>query len=191
MSTTETTAAVQEARTAQIFLTRGIVAIAWAVVFAAASDSLTVGAGVLLVLYPLIDVVGSLFDARTQRGSSRRLLLANAALSAVAAVALGVAATGSVANVLTVFGAWAVIAGVAQLVVVLRRRAVLGNQWPLLLASVGSALAGVAYLLAARGDDPMLRMLSFYAAGGGVEFAVQAWLLARRRRRMVVQPAGA
>jgi hypothetical protein len=45
----------------RVFLIRGLVAIAWAVVFAAVSDSLTtgvtVGAGVLLVLYPLIDAV--------------------------------------------------------------------------------------------------------------------------------------
>lgn len=55
----------------RVFLIRGLVAIAWAVVFAAVSDSLTtgvtVGAGVLLVLYPLIDAVASLIDARTQR----------------------------------------------------------------------------------------------------------------------------
>jgi hypothetical protein len=85
----------------QLFLIRGLVAIAWAAAFAAVSDSLTtgvtVGAGVLLVLYPLIDMVASLLDARTQRGSARRPLLANAAVSAVAAIALGVAATGTVA----------------------------------------------------------------------------------------------
>src|ERR1700761_8257253 len=82
----------------QLFLIRGVVAIAWAAVFAAASHSVTtgvsVGAGVLLVLYPLIDVVGSVIDARGQRGSARRLLLVDAAVSTIAAVALGVAATG-------------------------------------------------------------------------------------------------
>jgi hypothetical protein len=81
----------------QLFLIRGLVAIAWAAAFAAVSDSLTtgvtVGAGILLVLYPLIDVAASLIDARSQNGSARRLLLAGAAVSAVAAVALGVAAT--------------------------------------------------------------------------------------------------
>jgi hypothetical protein len=45
-----------------------------------------------------------------------RSMLAGAAVSAVAAVALGVAATGSVANVLAVFGVWAAISGAAQLV---------------------------------------------------------------------------
>src|SRR5215831_5563081 len=109
MNTTETTTTSQ-ARTANVFLIRGLVAIAWAAVFFAASDSLqtdvTVGVGILLVLYPLIDMVASLIDVRSQTGSARRLLLADAAVSAVAAVALGVAATGGVATVLAVFGVW-------------------------------------------------------------------------------------
>ena len=147
MSTIEATSSLHQARTLQVFLTRGVVAIAWAVVFAAASHSLTtavtVGAGVLLVLYPLIDVVASVIDARSQQGSARQLLLAGAAVSAAAAVALGVAATGSVADVLTVFGVWAAISGAAQLVVALRRRALLGNQWPMLLAGGGSVIGGL------------------------------------------------
>lgn len=87
------------ARNVRLFLGRGIIAIAWAAVFAAVSHSLTtavtVGAGVLLVLYPLIDVAASLIDARSQHGSARQLLLGGAAVSAVAAVGLGVAATGA------------------------------------------------------------------------------------------------
>jgi uncharacterized membrane protein HdeD (DUF308 family) len=173
----------------QLFLIRGLVAIAWAAAFAAVSDSLTtgvtVGAGVLLVLYPLIDMVASLLDARTQRGSARRPLLANAAVSAVAAIALGVAATGTVADVFAVFGAWAALTGAAQLIVALRRRAQLGNQWPLLLANGVSVIGGVAFIVAAvAGDNPNLSMLAIYAATGGTEFVIQAWLLARRRRRL-------
>jgi uncharacterized membrane protein HdeD (DUF308 family) len=173
----------------QLFLIRGLVAIAWAAAFAAVSDSLTtgvtVGAGVLLVLYPLIDMVASLLDARTQRGSARRPLLANAAVSAVAAIALGVAATGTVADVFAVFGAWAALTGAAQLIVALRRRAQLGNQWPLLLANGVSVIGGVAFIVAAvAADNPNLSMLAIYAATGGTEFVIQAWLLARRRRRL-------
>jgi uncharacterized membrane protein HdeD (DUF308 family) len=169
-------------RTLRVFLTRGFIAIAWAVVFATVADSLTLGAGVLLVLYPLIDVVASLIDARSQHGSARRLLLAGAAVSAAAAVALGVASTGSVANVFAVFGVWAALSGAAQLVVALRRREQLGKQWPMRLAGGVSVLIGVAFLIASAGTDPMLRMLAIYAASGGIDFVIEAWLLARRRR---------
>ena len=177
----------------QLFLIRGLVAIAWAAVFAAVSDSLTTGvtvaAAILVVIYPLIDVAASLIDARRQRGSARRLLLAGAAASAIAAVALAVAATGSVANVLAVFGVWAFISGAAQFVIALHRRAQLGNQWPMLLAAVGSLSFGIAYIIASTSADPMLSMLAIYAAGGGIDFVVQAWLLARRRRRLTAVPA--
>jgi uncharacterized membrane protein HdeD (DUF308 family) len=177
----------------QLFLIRGLVAIAWAAAFAAVSDSLTTGvtvaAGILVVLYPLIDVVASLIDARTQRGSARQVLLAGAATSAVAAAALAVAATGTVADVLAVFGVWAIVSGAAQFVVALRRRARFGNQWPMLLAGVGSVGFGIAYVIASTGTAPQLSMLAIYAAGGGIDFLVQAWLLARRRRRLAAVPA--
>jgi uncharacterized membrane protein HdeD (DUF308 family) len=177
----------------QLFLIRGLVAIAWATVFTAVSDSLTtdvsVAAGSLVVIYPLIDVAASLVDARGQRGSARRLLLAGAAVSAVAAAALALAATGSVADVLAVFGVWAFLSGAAQFVVALRRRAQFGSQWPLLLAGTGSVGFGIAYVIASTGADPMLNMLALYAAGGGVDLVLQAWLLARRRRRVMAAPA--
>jgi uncharacterized membrane protein HdeD (DUF308 family) len=183
LSTTATTSSVEQ-RTGHLFVTRGLVAVAWAVVFAAAADSLTTGAGVLLVLYPLIDLVASVIDARGQHGSARRLLLENAAVSAVAAVALGVAATGSAADVFAVFGIWAGLSGAAQLIVALRRRTQFGKQWPMLLAGGVSVLWGVAFIIAASGAAPMLRMLSVYAATGGIDFLIEAGLLARRRQRL-------
>jgi uncharacterized membrane protein HdeD (DUF308 family) len=192
MSTTATTH--NEARTANLFLIRGLIAVAWAGIFAVAADSLTtgvtVGVGILLVLYPLLDFAASLLDARSQYGSARRLLLVNAAVSAVTAVAIGVAATGSVTDVFVVFGLWAGLTGAAQLVVALRRRAQLGNQWPLLLANGVSVIGGVAFIAAAAAGDPKLSMLSIYAATGGVEFVIQAGLLARRRHRLTTVAAG-
>jgi len=168
--------------TPRLFLTRGLVAIAWGVVFAIASDSLTTGVGVLLVIYPLIDVVGSVVDARGQEGSARQTLEFNVAVSTAAAVALGIAATGDKGDVLAVFGVWALLAGGAQIVVAVRRRAILGKQWPMLLAGAGSMLWSITFLVMSGSHDPRLRILAFYAAGGGVEFVIQAWLLARRTR---------
>jgi uncharacterized membrane protein HdeD (DUF308 family) len=177
----------------QLYVIRGLVAIAWAAVFAAVADSVTTGvtvaAGILVVIYPLIDVAASLLDARSQSGSTRRVLLAGAATSAVAAAALAVAATGTVADVLAVFGVWAIVSGVAQVVVALRRRAQSGTHWLMLLAGIGSIGFGLAFVMASTGADPMLSMLAIYAAGGGIDFVVQAWLLARRRRRPAAVPA--
>jgi uncharacterized membrane protein HdeD (DUF308 family) len=189
MNTTETTSAVHEEEVSKVFLIRGIIAILWAVAFAAVSGSLTtgvtVGAGVLLVLYPLIDVVGSLLDARGQHGASRRVLLTNAATSTVAAVALGAAAAAGVAEVLAVFGVWAVVSGAAQLIVALRRRAQFGIQLPMVLAGGVSVILGFAFLASAASADPMARMVAIYAATGGTDFIIQSWLLRRRMRHQV------
>ena len=173
-----------------LFLIRGLVAVVWAVAFAAVADDLTTGvtagAAVLLVLYPLIDVVASLIDARSQRGSARQILLAGAATSAVAVVALGIAATGTVADALAVFGVWAFVSGAAQLTVALRRRAQYGLQLPMLLAGGISVIGGVVFVIASTGAAPNLDMLAIYAATGGIDFIIQAYLLVRRRRLAAV-----
>ena len=85
-----------------------------------------------------------------------------------------------------VFGLWAALTGAAQIVVAIRRRAIFGRQWPLLLAGAGSTLFGVAFIVMSGGDDPMLEMIAVYAATGGVEFGIQAWLLARQRHEVPV-----
>jgi uncharacterized membrane protein HdeD (DUF308 family) len=170
----------------RLFLIRGLIAIAWAVVFATTAGDLTTGVGVLLVTYALIDAVASAIDARRQQGSARQLLELNALVSVVAAVALGIAAGGDKGDVLAVFGAWALLTGVAQIVVAVRRRMDLGRQWPLLLAGAGSTVFGVAFLIMSGGTNPKLEMIAVYAAGGGVEFVIQAWLLARRTHGVAV-----
>jgi uncharacterized membrane protein HdeD (DUF308 family) len=186
------TSSPHEARTMRVFLIRGVIAIAWAATFATVAASLTttvtVVAGVLLVLYPLIDAVATLIDARSQHGSARQWLLINAGTSILAAVALGVAATRGVAAAFTVFGVWAAVSGAAQLIIALRRRAQLGKQVPLLLANGASVLLGVTFIIMAAVGQPKLGMLAIYAATGGIEFVIQAWLLARRRRLASAAP---
>jgi uncharacterized membrane protein HdeD (DUF308 family) len=97
---------------------------------------------------------------------------------------MGVAGSFGVAAALAVFGAWAVIAGAAQLVLGLRRRGPeLGRQWPMLIAGGLSFLVGIFYGIQAAGAQPSLEVLSTYATGGGVFFIIQAGLLAWRARQ--------
>jgi uncharacterized membrane protein HdeD (DUF308 family) len=173
----------------RIYVVRGLVAIAWAVGFSTVSGSLDPVAVVLLLGYPLIDVVASLLDVREGPGTSARMLqIFNTVLSALAALALGVAALGGVGAVLFVFGVWAIVSGIAQFTVAIRRRGPeLGRQWPMLIAGALSVIAGATYLPAALGDAPALTMLVVYTAAGGVFFVLQAASLAWRQRRRTVR----
>jgi uncharacterized membrane protein HdeD (DUF308 family) len=170
----------------KLYLGRGVLAVAWAAVFSAHHDTLGAAAVLLLVVYPVIDAVSSLIDLRAAPdGPERGVTLFNAALSTLAAVAVGLAGgLGGAESVLHVFGAWAVLSGAAQLLVGLRRRGPeLGKQWPILIAGGLSVLVGVFYNIQALGDDPSLDVLSTYATGGGVFFIAQAGLLAWRTRQ--------
>jgi uncharacterized membrane protein HdeD (DUF308 family) len=108
----------------------------------------------------------------------------NTALSALAAAGLGLAATSGVGAVLFVFGLWAVVSGVAQVTVAIRRRGPeLGRQWPMLIAGGLSVIAGGTYLPVALGHSPNLTALIMYTAAGGGFFVVQAATLAWKQRR--------
>jgi uncharacterized membrane protein HdeD (DUF308 family) len=175
----------------KLYLGRGILAVAWAAAFSANHDSLDAKAVTLLVVYPLIDAVSSLIDFRALTdGSQRRVTLFNGVLSTLIALALGVAGANGTQAVLHVFGAWAVISGVAQIVVGLRRRSPeLGKQWPMLLAGGLSILAGIGHNTQALADRPKLDILVLYTTAGGVFFIIQACLLARRARQVRTQTA--
>ncbi|MFE7402849.1 DUF308 domain-containing protein [Streptomyces sp. NPDC057557] len=170
----------------KLYLSRGVLAVVWAVAFAGAHKDVDAVAITLLVVYPLIDAVSSLLDLRTAPdGPERRVTLFNGVLSTVAAIAVGIAGVGGEQPVLHVFGAWAVVSGAAQVAVGIRRRGPeLGKQWPMLVAGGLSVLVGVFYNIQAAGDDPSLDVLSVYATGGGVFFIAQALLLGWKSRQL-------
>ncbi|MDH6514340.1 uncharacterized membrane protein HdeD (DUF308 family) [Streptomyces sp. SAI-208] len=170
----------------RLYLSRGVLALAWALAFAGAHEDVDAVAITLLVAYPLIDAVSSLLDHRAApNGPERRVIAFNGVLSTLAAVALGIAGAEGVASVLHVFGAWAIVSGAAQVIVGLRRRGPeLGKQWPTLISGGLSFLVGITYNIQAAGDNPSLDVLSVYATGGGVWFILQALLLGRKSRRL-------
>lgn len=167
----------------RLYLVRFAFALVWAVLlFATASDLGPLSVS-LLVLYPLFDVAAAVVDARSSRATrSVRGLYANIAVSSLTAVGLAVAAASGIPAVLRVWGAWAVLAGVVQLVVGLGRRR-LGGQWPMIISGAISTLAGSSFILQAGGDDASLRSLAGYALLGGIFFLVSALRLGRTAGR--------
>jgi len=102
-------------------------------------------------------------------------------ISSLAAVGLALAATSGIPAVLRVFGAWAVISGVVQLIVAVRRRR-LGGQAAMILSGGLSAVVGASFVVMAAKDNPMLAGVAGYAVGGAVFFLISAVRLGRAAR---------
>ncbi|WNV91290.1 hypothetical protein [Umezawaea sp. Da 62-37] len=154
-------------------------AVVWAGLVALTASDLGVAAAVLLVVYPLFDVGAAVVDARSSR--SRELVL-NIVISSLAALGLVFAATsGSIPATLRVWGAWAILSGIVQLVVALKRRK-LGGQWAMILSGGISTLAGASFIVMASQDGASLTSLAGYAAIGGVFFLVSAIRLGQAAR---------
>ncbi|WP_353940548.1 hypothetical protein ABII15_02320 [Streptomyces sp. HUAS MG91] len=178
-----TSAAPVAAALRRLYFARFAFAIVWALVMFTMTTRISPAGAVLLVLYPLFDVGAAVVDARSSRGTgSPGLLYVNMAVSLLAAVGVALACASGVPAVLRVWGAWAVVSGLVQLIVGVSRRA-MGGQWPMILSGAVSALAGASFVASAGADAPTLTSAIGYAVPGGVLFLVSALRLGRASRR--------
>jgi uncharacterized membrane protein HdeD (DUF308 family) len=181
-TTTAPVAATVAATLRRLYLVRFGSALIWAVVLFTTSSSIGPVSATLLVIYPLFDAGAAIVDARSSRASRPALgLYVNIAISLIAAVGLVFAVTSGIPAVLRVWGVWAVVAGLVQLIVALRRRK-LGGQWAMIASGAISTLAGTSFFLQAAAPHASLSNLAGYALLGGVFFLVSALRLGRNSR---------
>lgn len=174
----------------RLYFVRFGFALIWAVALFLTASSISPLTAVLLVLYPVFDVGAAVVDARSSRadvagGSANGPaagLYVNIAISTLAAVGLAVALTSGVPAVLRVWGVWAVVAGIVQLVVAIRRRR-MGGQWAMIASGSISVLAGVSFFLMASSAGASLANVAGYALLGGIFFLVSALRLGRTTAR--------
>jgi uncharacterized membrane protein HdeD (DUF308 family) len=158
----------------RLYLVRFGFAIVWAALLFASASDLGPLSVTLLVLYPLFDVAAAVVDSRSSRTAA---LYVNIAISSLAAVGLAIACTSGIPAAERVWGAWAVVAGLVQLIVGLGRRR-LGGQWPMMLSGGISVLAGTSFIVGAS-TSTSLAGLAGYATLGGIFFLVSALRLGR------------
>ncbi|MEL5956642.1 hypothetical protein AADR41_18045 [Streptomyces sp. CLV115] len=163
----------------RLYFVRFAFAIVWALVMFTTATKLSPAAVVLLVLYPLFDVGAAVVDARSSRTTgSPALLYVNMAVSLVAAAGVGIACASGIPAVLRVWGAWAILSGLVQLIVAVPRRR-LGGQWPMIVSGAISVLAGASFVASAGADEPTLTAAIGYAVPGGIFFLISALRLGR------------
>jgi uncharacterized membrane protein HdeD (DUF308 family) len=146
-------------------------------VFVKSSPTVT---GFLLLLYPTWDVAATFFDIRASRGASSKLpQYVNIVIGVLTTVAVGVALKQNVPTVLLVFGTWAIITGLIQLTLGLRRRRTLGGQWPMILSGGQSVIAGASFIAMAQSPTMGILNLAGYSAFGALYFLLAAYRLGK------------
>ncbi|MET7286940.1 hypothetical protein [Streptomyces sp. NPDC005573] len=159
----------------RLYLLRFVFAAVWSALLFASAHTLSLLSATLLVIYPLFDVGCAVVDVRSAKADRGpvRGLYANIALSALTSAGLVAAVASGIPAVLRVWGAWAITAGIAQLVVGALRRGMAG-QWPMIASGALSTFAGASFVAQAGKDNASLSALAGYAFLGGVFFLVSA-----------------
>lgn len=163
----------------RLYFVRFAFAIIWAALLFLTKAQLGPLGITLVIIYPLFDVAAAIVDSRSSRATgSARGLYVNIAISLLAAIGLAITSASGVPGVLRVWGAWAIVAGLVQLIVAVSRRK-MGGQWPMILSGGISVLAGGSFIFGAAAPNPALTNVAGYAVLGGIFFLVSAIRLGR------------
>jgi short repeat uncharacterized protein DUF308 len=176
---------IEERWLTQYYFVRAAFSVVWVAL------ALTIGlhdatvAAALLIVYPAWDAVANYIDAARSGGlGQNRTQAINAFVSVATAAAVVVALQTGMNQVLGVFGAWAILAGLLQLATAIRRWRSYGAQWAMILSGAQSALAGAIFISRASAlTIPSISDIAGYAGVGALYFLISAVLLTIREMR--------
>lgn len=159
----------------RLYFIRFAFAIVWAGLVFATSTMAGPLLTFLLIVYPLFDAAAVLWQLRTNPDSQRSKFAEwiNVVVSVLVAVALGVASTISIAAALAVWGAWAIGAGIPQLIAAIRNHRS-GGQVPQILSGGISVFAGSGFLFQGLQGGGNIAGVAGYAILGAIFFLVSA-----------------
>ncbi len=175
------TQAVETARSLQkLYFSRAGFSILWVVLVLSLAKTDTSIATILFIIYPAWDVIATFVDIQANPPETNKLpQYVNAFISIVTTVSVFVALQKGIPEALIVFGAWAILTGLIQLVLGLRRRKLLGGQWPMIISGGQSMLAGISFIVMAHAPDQGITTLAGYAAFGAFYFLLSAFRLSK------------
>jgi len=168
-----------------LYFARTAVQLIWAfAVLVTAAENPTLAA-TLLILYPLWDVVCTLYDLKTSAGSdSAKTQYVNAAMGTIAGVGIGFTGYSHPQYAVAIFGGWALVAGLLQLAVGILRKRRVGGQWAMILSGAQSTAAGLAFALGGLSGKSHIKDLGGYAVFGAIYFLIGGILLSRKLSRL-------
>ena len=148
-------------------------------------------AAVMLVAYPAWDALANYLDASRSGGLARnKSQMLNFVVCVATAIAVAATLPHGMHAVLQIFGVWATLSGLLQLLTGVRRWKSYGAQWVMILSGAQSGLAGAYMLSKAVGTEPAsIADIAPYAAFGAFHFLISGVSLtisgARRRSKAV------
>jgi uncharacterized membrane protein HdeD (DUF308 family) len=164
----------------KLYFLRASFSIVWVILVSALAKGNPGIATILFIIYPAWDVVATFLDIKANPpAASKTPQYINAGISIVTTIAVITALQKGIPEALMVFGAWAILTGLIQLILGLRRRRQLGAQWPMIISGGQSALAGGAFIAMAHAPNAGVSTLAGYAAFGAFYFILTAVRLSK------------
>lgn len=174
--------AVETARSLRkLYFTRAAFSVLWVILVALFAKTSMGIASILLIIYPAWDVLGTFLDIRANNNNSVSKMpqYVNAVISSITAIAVGIALQKGVPDALIVFGTWAIGTGLIQLILGLRRRKLLGGQWPMIISGAQSMIGGTSFIILAHDPTKGITSLAGYAAFGAFYYLLAAYRLSK------------
>jgi uncharacterized membrane protein HdeD (DUF308 family) len=164
-----------EQKLRRLYFIRFAFAVVWALLLVAAAGNPGPSLTILLIAYPLFDAAAVFWQLRADGSGhgGKTSEWANVGASLIVAIALGITSTISISAALVVWGAWAIAAGIPQLLTAIRHRRS-GGQVAQILSGGLSVFAGGAFLAQGLQGAGDIVGIGGYAILGGVFFLVSA-----------------
>lgn len=156
------------------FLRTGF-SITWAILLIVSLKSAPQIATILFIIYPVWDVFATGLDIKANPNHIVKTpQYVNIAIGILTSLGVALAVEKGVPEALMVFGVWAIVTGLIQLVLGLRRRKEMEGQWPMILSGGQSMIAGASFILLAHSPTMGINSLAGYALFGAFYFLIAA-----------------
>jgi uncharacterized membrane protein HdeD (DUF308 family) len=159
----------------KLYFMRAAFSVIWVIAVSTLAKTSVAFATILFIIYPAWDVIATYFDIRANsRGGNKVPQYVNVLISSAATVGVILALQKGITEAIIVFGIWAILTGLIQSILGLRRRKQLGGQWPMIISGGQSILAGVVFIATANQPNQGINSLAGYAAFGAFYFLLAA-----------------
>jgi len=181
INTTNSTITVQTARSLRrLYFTRTAFSVIWVILISVFVKTNSSIAETLFIIYPAWDVFATYLDIKANPPQmSKNPQYVNAVIGILTTIGVALALQKGVSVALIVFGAWAIVTGLVQLILGLRRRKELGGQWPMIISGGQSMLAGSVFIAMANSPTMGINSLAGYSAFGAFYFLLAAIRLSK------------